>query len=87
MIDQVIRYLKNVPQDVYLHFLVGLVLFQLLRRFLKPIYCAFIVVSLALFKEYLDLDFVLFTKEYLEPLKDIFFTTLGSFIGMILTKE
>jgi hypothetical protein len=66
---------------------VGLIVFQLLRRFLKPVYCVLIVVSLALLKEYLDLDVVLFTKEYLEPFKDIFFTILGSFVGMLLIKE
>ncbi len=86
MIDTAIRFLKSVPQDIYLHFLVGLIVFQLLRHYLKATYCAFIVVLLALFKEYLDLDFILMTRDYLEPLKDIFFTTLGSFVGMLLYK-
>jgi hypothetical protein len=85
-VNELIIFLKQVPQDVYLHFIVGLIVYQLATAYFRVLTWAPIVIVLcvALLKEVLDIDYVIASKMYLEPAKDIAVTLIGGLVGRFL---
>lgn len=69
----------GVPLDIPAHFLVGACLYAVLvaRRFSAK-EAIIGVLGIAIFKELtFDLSSLMFTHNYFEPVKDVFFTALG----------
>lgn len=77
----------GVTLDIPAHILGGAAIYYVLAvKGVRPWVAALIVLGLELLKEGYDFSAVLHTGDYLEPVKDVFFTLLGAALGHYLSR-
>lgn len=78
----------TIPLDIVLHFILGALIFWLLRKLLKQtiLFSLVILLLVALSKEAFDLGVVMRNQFYLEPFKDVIVTMAGALLLIRFTK-
>lgn len=78
----------GITLDIPAHLFAAAVIYYLLAaRGVRTLYCILVVALAELMKELYDLSALLHHGDYLEPLKDLFFTALGAWLGHFFSRK